>query len=324
VDDFLRKGANLMWAGVADLANLDPESIQTDDVVVIRDSKTNQVIAIGALACAISDVQPTDDKPNKKVEGIAAYVLHVEGDSLWKAGCQKHNKPKFDKRAFEEEIEKAVKKQAKKEKKDKKKKKKDDEEEEEEENPEDMMMGMLNMIGKTNDVGFAADKNTGKKVAKLPGGKKFEKVDKAEKAPAKAAKKTKESKKGGKAWNDEDEEEAFPIEEDVNDEDDEDESENAGPNSSKNKRKGKKVVKKAVVAQEASKEDIKIMDDAIMEAFLNACKISVNVKELPMDTGKFWTNHMIPCRGTTVEALDWKNTSYKKVNTFQLLNIFLM
>jgi hypothetical protein len=59
---------------------------------------------------------------------------------------------------------------------------------------------------------------------------------------------------------------------------------------------------------------MKAMDEALEEAFLNACKTSVTAKDLPIETGKFWSNHMIPCKGADSVELDWKLSSFKKVN----------
>lgn len=59
------------------------------------------------------------------------------------------------------------------------------------------------------------------------------------------------------------------------------------------------------------------MDEAVIEAFLNAVKVSVDHKnDLPLETGKFWMDHMIPCKGPEVEVLDLKRSSYKKMGKF--------
>lgn len=59
------------------------------------------------------------------------------------------------------------------------------------------------------------------------------------------------------------------------------------------------------------------MDGAIMEAFLNAVKVSLDHKnDLPIETGKFWIDHMIPCKGPDTDTLDLKLSNYKKMGKF--------
>lgn len=58
---------------------------------------------------------------------------------------------------------------------------------------------------------------------------------------------------------------------------------------------------------------MKEMDEALLEAFLNAVKVSLDMKDLPMETSQFWSNHMIPCKGDTVQELNFKLSSHKKV-----------
>jgi translation initiation factor 2D len=60
---------------------------------------------------------------------------------------------------------------------------------------------------------------------------------------------------------------------------------------------------------------VKIMDEYIMEAFLNALKIGVSSKDLPLDGSKFYQNHMLLCKRDNV-MLDLKNSSHKKIGKF--------
>lgn len=66
-----------------------------------------------------------------------------------------------------------------------------------------------------------------------------------------------------------------------------------------------------------SKEEQKKMDQFIMEAFLNAVKISIDFKnDLPIETGKLWLEHIVPCKGPDCDNLDLKLSSYKKIGKF--------
>eukprot|EP01017_Pseudomicrothorax_dubius_P039988 TRINITY_DN6206_c0_g1_i1.p1 TRINITY_DN6206_c0_g1~~TRINITY_DN6206_c0_g1_i1.p1 ORF type:complete len:359 (-),score=135.95 TRINITY_DN6206_c0_g1_i1:197-1273(-) len=57
------------------------------------------------------------------------------------------------------------------------------------------------------------------------------------------------------------------------------------------------------------------MDEYIMEAFLTALKISVNDKDLPMDSSAFYANHIIPCAPEGIN-IDFKNSTHKKLGKF--------
>jgi len=52
-----------------------------------------------------------------------------------------------------------------------------------------------------------------------------------------------------------------------------------------------------------------------MEAFLTALKISVDDKDLPLDGGDFYSNHLLACKKEGI-FIDLKNTSYKKMGKF--------
>lgn len=279
-----------MWPGVANVKDLD-DSLLSDDVIAIRTITDGKVVAIGALACSSDDVRFLD-----KPDGIAAYILHYETDNLWNVGCQEHKDAKWDREEFEEVVEKAVKKQKKKAKKKAKKKKKGEEDEE-----EDLMM--INMIHGDDVGGFMSIGNTGNS-----GGGKIGnyKPDKAEPTQGKKNK-GKRGRKGKKGKKGQEEEEMKE-----NEEEEEKEEEEEGGN--KNKRKGRKTKKKK--GPQLSREEMKEMDDALLEAFLNAAKISFDMKDLPIETSQFWSKHMIPCKGDTVEELNFKTSTHKKVTKY--------
>jgi len=57
------------------------------------------------------------------------------------------------------------------------------------------------------------------------------------------------------------------------------------------------------------------MDEYVFEAFLTALKISVSDKDLPLDAGEFYSDHMLPCKRDGV-FLDIKGSSHKKLGKF--------
>jgi len=57
------------------------------------------------------------------------------------------------------------------------------------------------------------------------------------------------------------------------------------------------------------------MDEYLVDAFMTALKISVNDKDLPLDAGQFYSDHMLPCKRENV-FLDIKNSSHKKLGKF--------
>ena len=64
-----------------------------------------------------------------------------------------------------------------------------------------------------------------------------------------------------------------------------------------------------------SKEAMKEMDERIMEAFLNAVRIAITDKDLPIECGKLWTS-ITKCKSNAVDDLDLKLSSYKKIGKF--------
>lgn len=68
-------------------------------------------------------------------------------------------------------------------------------------------------------------------------------------------------------------------------------------------------------ADEEEKVSPEVMDEYLMEAFLTALKISLDEKELPLDGGEFYSNHILPCKREGV-YIDIKNTTYKKLGKF--------
>jgi|JI61114BRNA_FD_contig_51_3842169_length_960_multi_1_in_0_out_0_1 translation initiation factor 2D len=57
------------------------------------------------------------------------------------------------------------------------------------------------------------------------------------------------------------------------------------------------------------------MDEQFKEALLNALKLAVDDNELPIDSGMFYTEYILPARREGV-TLDIKQSSFKKMNKF--------
>lgn len=60
---------------------------------------------------------------------------------------------------------------------------------------------------------------------------------------------------------------------------------------------------------------VEVMDEYLMEAFLTSLKISVNDKDLPIDAGEYYSNHLLPCKREGI-FIDVKKSSYKKIGKF--------
>lgn len=78
VQEFISKGAHLMWPGVDKVEEL--KDFNADEVVAIYDSN-GKIFAIGALAIGSQEFEK-----DKKTEGHAAYILHYRGDTLFQLG----------------------------------------------------------------------------------------------------------------------------------------------------------------------------------------------------------------------------------------------
>lgn len=345
VDSFVMKGANVMWPGVQGIDQL-PADMEADSVVCIRKSD-NTVIAVGALACDVDSVQH-----GAKAEGVACYVLHIEGDSLWKAGGGQRVSVKWDRATQEEkEQEQLAKLQKKRDRKG------DDEEEEGDLTallattgggsslPTDMTKGKVKHMPKElkmkdtpkakptkdtkghKDAKDTKDSKGGKDNKDGKGGKDTK--DAKGGKESKAAKKEKKEKKAGKKKRGDDESGSEGSEKEEADEQEEIEEkkpetmDDEGSEDWKNEKKGKggkkdkKVVKAEGKEEEGpTKEQMKEMDEKIMEAFLNSVKISLQEKDLPIECGKFWTNHIIKCKTEDDDDLDLKLSSFKKIGKF--------
>lgn len=331
VESFIAKGANLMWPGVEGVDQL-PSDLSADTVLAIRKAD-GQPYAVGALACDVETVQ------SGKQEGIACYVLHHEGDNLWNAGSREHGKIKWDRKQEEQKEQEILEKLQKK-----KERRGDDEEEETDFSqllsktgaggiPTDMSKGKAKHVPKELKTGkdTASSKPKGKDT-KEKGGKADEKEDKKQKGKKdkdakdgdkdKGKKGAKKGKKGQESES-ESEEEAKPAkaqpEKSESEEDSEDwKNEKKGKGAKKDKKEHKEGAKAEEKDEGAgiSKEQMKEMDERIMEAFLNATKLSITDKDLPIECGKLWTNFIIKCKGSDSEDLDFKLSSHKKIGKF--------
>jgi predicted ribosome-associated RNA-binding protein Tma20 len=369
VEAFIFKGANLMWAGVDNIDAL-PSDLNADDVVALRRASDKKVVAVGALACDVESVK------GKSADGVACYILHMEGDNLWGCGSKTHTPAKYDRKVQEEKEQEALKQLEKKEKK------RHQEEDEEEEDDIDNFAGFI----KHKNEGMVVDMSKGSKLKHMPkelkgtqeakapkggkaakeepkgkGGKDKDEADhkggkggkdkddkKGDKKGAKDDKKggkgkddDKKGKKGGKADKGKKKDEASDEEEEMEEAsepedkkggDDEEQNESAGQSGDegsgseddKKTKGGKGKAGKAKGKEEKKKEDepvvtkeqMKQMDDMIMESFLNACKMSITEKDLPIECGKLLTDHIIKCKPQDDFDIDLKISSHKKIGKF--------
>jgi len=342
-DAHVKKGKNPDWSDIVNIA--DNHGLLADDVVGIMNSN-GEIVGVGALA------GPTDEIISQaSPSGPAIYVLHYEGDTLWEAGSKKHEEVIWCKA---EEEEKQAKLQKKNNKKDKKNKKNASSEEEEDDQDDDLIGFVRNAkTGNAldNDALTKKGKQRGKNKIGLPqveskkskqggnktkGGKKNADSD-IEEEEATNKKGAKKGKKGKKDFDTEDfeinEEDDFPKKSKKggkkdqkhdaqnNNEDDaghhhqNDSDEEDNNNKKGGKKGGKKPTKKKEKAVKVDRSITSKMDIAIKEAFLNAVKVSIDPKnDIPMETSKLWSEHMIPCRNVDLGEIDLKLSSYQKVS----------
>ena len=78
VENFLKRGAHLMWPGVSNINDL--PYFESDELVGIK-TFDGQFFGIAAIACCKNDIEG-----ESRVEGVAAYVLHFVGDTLFDLG----------------------------------------------------------------------------------------------------------------------------------------------------------------------------------------------------------------------------------------------
>jgi translation initiation factor 2D len=90
VEHFLYNGAQLMWPGIANFGSL--PDFQGDEVVAIKTSE-GKIIAVGAIACPKRALEAIG-----KIEGVAAYILHICDDQLFETGSKVEKKPLFKKK----------------------------------------------------------------------------------------------------------------------------------------------------------------------------------------------------------------------------------
>lgn len=190
VEKFLKNGAQLMWPGVANFENL--PDFKGDEVVAIKTSE-GKVIAIGAIACPKQALEATE-----KMEGIAAYILHILDDQLFESGSKQEKGVLFRKPTAEELKKKEEEEKAKEGKK-------DDEEENED------LLTFYKQLNKNKTTGGVKTNNLKKNIIKAPakskanarednsddeGGKKGKKKKEAPKASGKNQKESKQEKDG--------------------------------------------------------------------------------------------------------------------------------
>lgn len=284
---------------------------------------------MGAMACSSDDLQTSGPM------GTAAYVLTYLEDKLWEMGPktlptvaleEKQEKPEDaqgavdkddifqptaeEKKAFEEKKEE--KKGAKKGKQEDSKKESSTKAELKKEESKSIAPTKASEKQPSEDED-EEEQNEDDEKAQLES--YFANITKAKASQKKPLPQAKEIKKAGKG--------VF--------EDDDDEKKvkgkgkgkgKKGPEPTKDGGKKKANEENEDEEEEEQKEEekepaipMKVMDEYIMEAFLTALKISINDRDLPIDSSAFYSNHMMRCARENI-SLDFKNSSWKKLAKF--------
>lgn len=280
VEKFLQKGAQLMWPGVQNFDSL--PDFKIDEVVAIRTS-TGNFIAVGALACSKKELDITEKK-----EGIAAYILHVEGDTLYEAGSRDPKKPVFRKPIVQEQKDPEETEET--EVPDKKASKNNDDDENED------IMAFYKEVNKhkTNTQIKTQNLKKGPQTFSTKGKaakKNDDDFDNDDHPKQKNPKKNTKEPSKGKAKAD------IPKKDDAEENEEEDEDDD----QSKSK--------------EGTNVSTKDMDAKILEAFLNCLIMSLTDEDLPIENANLWNNHVLPCRPHD-STVDLKYSSYKKLGKF--------
>ena len=84
------------------------------------------------------------------------------------------------------------------------------------------------------------------------------------------------------------------------------------PKKGKGKKKGGKKEEEETKTGEIP---TKIMDEYIFESFMNALKVSLSDKDLPIDASVFYSSHMLQCKKEGI-MIDLKFSTYKKIGKF--------
>jgi hypothetical protein len=275
------------------------------------------------MACSTADIQESEDK-----SGIAGYTLHHIDDQLYECGEKILGPVIFDAFAAKAEEEEMIEEDGKDGKKKKKKEGKDGKEKKskktkDHDEPNVDMGAFLAFGAKKEEAGAHWDKKQGrtgrtllvtdkpkkggKAKGKGAGGKKEDEWsgDEAEDDQVNNIPlvKTKGKKKKGKAaktkgkgdeGGSESDEELVDTQGAPADDQDQDEGETM-----------------AMTKGPTPKE----MDKLIKESFLNSLKMTIQDGDLPLESGKIWSHHMLLCKPEG-SSLDFKLSGYKKLGKF--------
>ena len=280
VEKFLQKGAQLMWPGVVNFADL--PDFKIDEVVGIK-TGDGRFVAIGALACSKKELEVAE-----KREGIAAYILHVEGDTLFDFGSKTVKQPVFQKAAVAAPAEAQEKAEGEDDSAPAKEKEKVDKDKDDDEN--DDTLAFYKQLNKNKGGAQIKTQNLKKGVQTFSTKTKQAKNNASEFDDDNPKQK---GKKGAKGKN----KETTIAKEDNNENEDEDKKDDQN------------------TTKESNAVSTKDMDAYILEAFLNAIVLSLDDSDLPIENANLWNNHILPCRPTGVE-LDLKYSSHKKLGKF--------
>lgn len=299
----LKKMRKLPMVTWADVKNKEALSEFPQDQIVGLLSEEGELVGVGAMACSSQD-DLDDEEP-------AVYVLQNVQDQMFKHGnmqLEPLDLEKLKAQPEEEDIEEEKEQPA-------------PEKSESESEDDDYFMGnFVKNVKKGNQRGgfnAGANKKEAKKAPKI-------KV-KEDKAPQPTGKKGKKKRRRKNKKGDPFAEKEKPAEQAEEDDIMETKEEQpqkvdhfADEGKGKRGKKGKRRRNKGK-NKEGGKggppggQDKKIMDDLIIEAFLNCLVLSVDDKDLPMETPKFWKEHIEPCKTGDIKI---KESSFKNLGKF--------
>lgn len=283
----MRKLPMVNWSDIKNKSEL--EEFKADEVVGLLNEQ-GDLMGVGAMACGKDD-DLDDEEP-------AVYVLQHVQDKMFEHGDMELKDLDLDKPK-----EKVVEDETKV-----------DSESEDDDDDNDYFMGNFVKNIKKGNQGGGLGGGQGKQKQK----QKQKKKEEAAPAPKgkKGKKRRRKKNKGNDDFTEKEKEEKIDEIKETKDEPQEKidhfADEGKGKKGKKKRRKNKGKNKEGG-NQPKGGNATKIMDDLIVEAFLNSLILSVNDKNLPMETTKFWNEHVVPCKSGDINI---KESSFKKLGKF--------
>jgi translation initiation factor 2D len=290
----LRKKPMITWSEITNKDKL--KSFGSDDVVGLLSEK-GDLVGVGAMACSSEDDQD-DDNP-------AVYVLQNVQDKMFEHGNMELQPIKLEEPEPKKEEEKEEEKP---------------ESESESDGDDDYFMGnFVKNVKKGNARGGFVNAPSKKQKKKMQKAQPKEEEDFQPKGK-KGKKKRRKKNKGNddfvakkKEFDDDIDEikETKEVQEEKIDHFADEGKGKRGKKGKKRKNKGKN--KEGGKGGFGGNSNAKMMDKLIVEALLNCLILSVNDKDLPIETPKFWSEHIVPCKSADINI---KESSFKKLGKF--------